>query len=53
MFKKAVMLLFLKTLYNDEIFLVISICLKHLRQIGVIVRSLQKIEGIKSIKIYV
>ena len=38
---------------NDEIFLVISICLKHLRQIGVIVRSLQKIEGIKSIKIYV
>ena len=53
MFKKAVMLLFLKTLCNDEIFLVIFICLKHLRQIGVIAESLQKIEGIKSIKIYV
>ncbi len=46
MFKKAVMLLFLKTLYNDEIFLEIFICLKHLRQIKVIVRSLQKIEGL-------
>lgn len=39
-------------LKDDEISLVVSIYILHLRQLGIIVRNLEKILGVKSIKVY-